>query len=200
MRRSGSRSLRNPKSGWISCKVKYVFLNVNVFFRYKLLFNLKVLLKGKSFFFIAVGFLKVHTQKVHSMIGMFTQINGIFILLDHVNYFYINESIFFSRLGAFKDWDIYEKKRVDIMEPLEQLEEQFKTYKKVFDPKKGSEWLDRKKKKAMGFSEAVTETYAAIKASFANIVALAGEEKRDFMVKEVNEIDERSLVVKKVRN
>jgi len=100
--------------------------------------------------------------------------------------------------GAFKDWDIYEKKRVDIMEPLEQLEEQFKTYKKVFDPKKGSEWLDRKKKKAMGFSEAVTETYAAIKASFANIVALAGEEKRDFMVKEVNEIDERSLVVKKV--
>lgn len=100
--------------------------------------------------------------------------------------------------GAFKDWDVYEKKRIDILEPLEQLEEQFKTYKKVFDPKKGTEWLDRKKKKADTFTQTVKDTYAAIKVSFANIVAMAGEEKREFMVKEVNEIDERSLVVKKV--
>jgi len=58
--------------------------------------------------------------------------------------------------------------------------------------------LDRKKKKAEGFVKTITETNAIIKEAFANIVALAGEEKREFMEKEVLEIDERSTVVKKV--
>jgi len=100
--------------------------------------------------------------------------------------------------GSFKDWDTYETHRVSILEPLDQLEEQYKTYKKVYDPKKGSEWLDRKKKKAEGFVQSIKETNDIIKSSFANIVALAGEEKREFMEKEVLEIAERSIIVKKV--
>jgi len=100
--------------------------------------------------------------------------------------------------GAFKNWETYETQRVAILDPLDQLEEQYKTYKKVYDPKKGTEWLDRKKKKAEGFVKTITETNAIIKESFASIVALAGEEKREFMEKEVLEIDERSSIVKKV--
>jgi len=99
---------------------------------------------------------------------------------------------------ANKNWETYEAQRVAILDPLDQLEEQYKTYKKVYDPKKGTEWLDRKKKKAEAFVKTITETNATIKECFAAIVALAGEEKREFMEKEVLEIDERSTVVKKV--
>jgi len=102
--------------------------------------------------------------------------------------------------GAFKDWDVYENQRVAILEPLDNLEDQFKTYKKIFDPKKGAEWLDRKKKKAESAIQSILATREIVKNSFANIVALAGEEKRDFMEKEVNEIDERAVIVQKVEN
>lgn len=98
----------------------------------------------------------------------------------------------------YKDWDTYENQRVTILQPLETLEEQYKSYKKVFDPKKGADWLDRKKKKAETLAQTVKEHYTSIKSSFANIVALAGEDKREFMEKEVNEIDERSTILQKV--
>ncbi|KAF2369154.1 Spectrin repeat [Trinorchestia longiramus] len=100
--------------------------------------------------------------------------------------------------NIYKDWDTYENQRVSILQPLEQLEEQYKSYKKVFDPKKGAEWLDRKKKKAETLASTVKEHYTAIKTSFGNIVALAGEDKREFMEKEVVEIDERSVILQKI--
>jgi len=102
--------------------------------------------------------------------------------------------------GAFKDWEVYEHQRVAVLEPLDNLEEQFKSYKKIFDPKKGSDWLDRKKKKAETFVVEIRDKKEIITKAFANIVALAGEEKRDFMEKEVKEIDERSAVVKNVED
>jgi len=102
--------------------------------------------------------------------------------------------------NANKNWETYEAQRVAILDPLDQMEEQFKTYKKVYDPKKGTEWLDRKKKKAEAFVKAITDTNAIVKESFAAIVALAGEEKREFMEKEVLEIDDRSAIVKKVED
>jgi len=97
-----------------------------------------------------------------------------------------------------KNWDIYETKRIAILEPLDGLEEQYKTYKKIYDPKKGAEWLDRKKKKADGSIKLIIEDNELIKNSFEQIVSLAGEDKRPFMEKEVKEIAERSGVVKKV--
>jgi len=102
--------------------------------------------------------------------------------------------------NANKNWETYEAQRVAILDPLDQMEEQYKTYKKVYDPKKGTEWLDRKKKKAEAFVKTITETNAIVKESFAAIVALAGEEKREFMEKEVLEIDDRAKVVQKVED
>ena len=78
------------------------------------------------------------------------------------------------------------------------MEEQYKTYKKVYDPKKGSDWLERKKKKADDHINQVLEIYATLKKSFAAILALAGEDKREFIEKEVNDIDEKKTIVEKV--
>jgi len=102
--------------------------------------------------------------------------------------------------GANKDWEVYNAQIVAIVEPLDHLEEQFKSYKKVFDPKKGAEWLERKRNKAQDYITAIKEKSEVIKNAFANIVALAGEDKKVFMEKEVLEIAERATVVQKVED
>ncbi|KAK4326129.1 hypothetical protein Pmani_003317 [Petrolisthes manimaculis] len=100
--------------------------------------------------------------------------------------------------STFKDWDVYEQQRQAVYTPIEGLEEQYKTYKRIYDPKKGSDWLERKKKKAEDFKKNGLEIYTLIKKCFATIVALAGEDKREFMEKEINEIDERMVITTKV--
>ncbi|RXG72762.1 hypothetical protein Avbf_05130 [Armadillidium vulgare] len=100
--------------------------------------------------------------------------------------------------NSFKDWDVYTAKKAEILAPLDQLEEQYKTYRKVYDPKKGADWLERKKKKATDLKRLITDTYTVLKHSFANILALAGEDKKEFMEKEVKDIDERLVIVEKV--
>ncbi|XP_042224638.1 dystonin-like isoform X2 [Homarus americanus] len=99
---------------------------------------------------------------------------------------------------AFKDWEVYEQQRQAIYTPIEALEEQFKTYKRIYDPKKGTDWLERKKKKAEDFKKTGVEIYTVIKGAFTTIVTLAGDDKREFMEKEINEIDERRIVIDKV--
>ncbi|XP_076044502.1 muscle-specific protein 300 kDa-like [Oratosquilla oratoria] len=100
--------------------------------------------------------------------------------------------------NAYKDWDVYEQQRQDIMKPLDQLEEQYKTYKKIYDPKKGSDWLERKKKKAEDYKKTTLDCYAIIKKCFETMMFLAGEDKREFMEKEIVEIDERRIIIEKV--
>lgn len=93
---------------------------------------------------------------------------------------------------------MYEQQRQAIMAPLDTLEDQFKTYKKIYDPKKGSDWLERKKKKAEENKKVALEIYEVIKKCFATIIALAGEDKREFMEKEIIDIDEKKQIVDKV--
>jgi len=100
--------------------------------------------------------------------------------------------------STFKDWDVYEAQRQAVYTPIEALEEQFKSYKRIYDPKKGTDWLERKKKKAEEFKKNGLEIYKVIKNCFATIVGLAGEDKREFMEKEIVEIDERMTVIEKV--
>ncbi|XP_069172218.1 muscle-specific protein 300 kDa-like [Procambarus clarkii] len=100
--------------------------------------------------------------------------------------------------NAFKDWDIYEQQRQAIYTPIEALEEQYKTYKRIYDPKKGTDWLERKKKKAEEFKKTGLEIYDIIKKCFTTIITLAGDDKREFMEKEIIEIDERRTIIEKV--
>ncbi|KAK8749161.1 hypothetical protein OTU49_015707, partial [Cherax quadricarinatus] len=99
---------------------------------------------------------------------------------------------------AFKDWEIYEQQRQAIYTPIEALEEQYKTYKRIYDPKKGTDWLERKKKKAEEFKKTGLEIYDIIKKSFTTIITLAGDDKREFMEKDIIEIDERRTIFEKV--
>merc|ERR1711874_190416 len=64
--------------------------------------------------------------------------------------------------GVHKDWDVYETKRQEILTPLDSLEEQLKTYRKIYDPKKGSDWLERKKKKAEELKKQIVELYEIV--------------------------------------
>ncbi|XP_042891575.1 uncharacterized protein LOC122266063 [Penaeus japonicus] len=100
--------------------------------------------------------------------------------------------------STFKDWEVYDQQRQAIMAPLDTLEDQFKTYKKIYDPKKGTDWLERKKKKAEENKKVALEIYEVIKKCFSTIIALAGEDKREFMEKEIIEIDEKKQIVDKV--
>ncbi|XP_071525118.1 muscle-specific protein 300 kDa-like [Panulirus ornatus] len=100
--------------------------------------------------------------------------------------------------NAFKDWDVYEQQRQAIYTPIEALEDQYKTYKKIYDPKKGSDWLERKKKKVEEYRKSGIEIYEIIKRCFKTIITLAGEDKREFMEKDILEIDERQTIVEKV--
>lgn len=100
--------------------------------------------------------------------------------------------------GTFKDWDTYEQHRVSILTPMDQLEEQFKTYRKIYDPKKGADWLERKRKKAGELKKSIETSYEIITKCFATILALAGEEKRDLLQKQIDEIDERKQILEKV--
>lgn len=93
---------------------------------------------------------------------------------------------------------MYDQQRQAIMAPLDTLEDQFKTYKKIYDPKKGTDWLERKKKKAEENKKVALEIYEVIKKCFSTIIALAGEDKREFMEKEIIEIDEKKQIVDKV--
>ncbi|XP_068218140.1 muscle-specific protein 300 kDa-like [Palaemon carinicauda] len=100
--------------------------------------------------------------------------------------------------STFKDWDVYEQQRQAIYAPLESLEDQFKTYKRIYDPKKGTDWLERKKKKAEEQKKIALEIYGVIKKCFTTIVGLAGEDKREFMEKDIVEIDEKRLIIERV--
>lgn len=100
--------------------------------------------------------------------------------------------------SAFKDWDVYLAKSQEIIAPLDALDEQYKTYRKVYDPKKGADWLERKKKKAEDLKKQIEDIYNILKLCFSTILELAGEDKREFMEKEVKDIDERREIVPKV--
>lgn len=107
-------------------------------------------------------------------------------------------ALFSRHTVTFKDWETYEQQRQAIYTPIEALEEQFKTYKRIYDPKKGTDWLERKKKKAAEFKKSGLEIYDIITKSFKTILSLAGEDKREFMEKEILEIDERKTIIEKV--
>jgi len=100
--------------------------------------------------------------------------------------------------ATYKDWDVYDSQRQAIAAPLDAMDEQFKTYKKIYDSKKGADWLERKKKKAAELTKQINDIYESITRAFKTIIALAGEDKRDFMEKEINDINERKQILEKV--
>jgi len=96
-----------------------------------------------------------------------------------------------------KDWEAYDQLRDDINEPVEKLEVDFKKYRKFFDPEMFAKKLEQKKalwEKTKKTTDTILET---VKKCYNTIVVLAGEEKKDFLDKEVSEVEEKMQIVTK---
>jgi len=95
------------------------------------------------------------------------------------------------------DWDTYDKMRVEINDPVEKLENDFKKYRKFFDPVMFQKKLNQKRDI---WTEVKTKTdtiLATLKKCYETIVVLAGDEKKDFLDKEVSEVEEKMQIVVK---
>jgi len=97
--------------------------------------------------------------------------------------------------NSAKDWDKYDEMRNAINGPVEKLENELKRYRKFFDPVMGAKKLAQKleiweeeKKKADDMLETIKKCYLTI-------IVLAGDDKKDFLDKEVAEVEEKRKVI-----
>ena len=84
-----------------------------------------------------------------------------------------------------KDWGLYDEMRSAINEPLEKLEAELKRYRKFFDPTMGSKKLSQKKATWEDQKNKAEEMYTTIKRCYNTIIVLAGDDKKEFLDREV---------------
>jgi len=95
------------------------------------------------------------------------------------------------------DWETYDELRSAIIDPLEKLEGEFKKYRKFYDPVQGLEKLTRRKEIFEGHKKTADEMMAKIKMCYTTIMILAGDEKKEFLDKEVNDVEEKRSIITK---
>jgi len=95
------------------------------------------------------------------------------------------------------DWETYDELRSAIIEPLEKLEGEYKKYRKFYDPVQGLEKLTRRKEIFETHKKAADEMMAKIKMCYTTIMILAGDEKKEFLDKEVNDVEEKRQIITK---
>ena len=84
-----------------------------------------------------------------------------------------------------KDWETYDEMRASINEPVEKLESDLKKYRKFYDPVMFAKKLESKKSVWEECKTKTDEMLATIKKCYTTIIVLAGEEKKEFLDKEV---------------
>lgn len=84
-----------------------------------------------------------------------------------------------------KDWEKYDELRSAIIEPLEKLENELKRYRKFYDPVMGLKKLTQKKAILEQNKKIADDMFAGIQNCYKTIIVLAGEDKKDFLDKEV---------------
>ncbi|XP_076044500.1 muscle-specific protein 300 kDa-like [Oratosquilla oratoria] len=99
--------------------------------------------------------------------------------------------------NASKDWERYDELRNAIIEPLEKLETEYKRYRKYYDPSTGSRKLTAKKATWEEMKASSDEMYEQIKKCYNTIIILAGEDKKEFLDKEIAEVNEKRAIVGK---
>lgn len=114
-------------------------------------------------------------------IGVFCLIRLLFLVL----------SLPFLPLDTAKDWEKYDELRNSIIEPLEKLENELKRYRKFYDPAMGLKKLTQKKAILEQNKKIADEMFAGIQNCYKTIIVLAGEDKKDFLDKEVRDVTRR---------
>lgn len=100
-------------------------------------------------------------------------------------------------MNASKDWEKYDELRSAIIDPLEKLETEYKRYRKYYDPSTGSRKLTGKKGTWEEMKASSDEMYDQIKKCYNTIIILAGDDKKEFLDKEIAEVDEKRAIVGK---
>jgi len=95
------------------------------------------------------------------------------------------------------EWEKYDELRAAINDPVEKLEGEFKRYRKFFDPDMGTKKFEQKKKLWEEKKKSCDEMLETINTCFKTIVVVAGEEKKDYLEKEVAEVVEKMAIIKK---
>ncbi|RXG72763.1 hypothetical protein Avbf_05129 [Armadillidium vulgare] len=87
--------------------------------------------------------------------------------------------------------------RTQIIEPCDRLENEFKLYKKIFDPKVSYDVIRKRRIVLEECKARANDMFKNMQKSYTTIVLLAGEDKREFLDREVNDIDEKRNVIAK---
>lgn len=78
--------------------------------------------------------------------------------------------------------------RNEINDPIDKLEKDFKNYRKFYDPVMFSKKLAAKKGVWEECKKKTDDTLGMIKKCYSTIIVLAGDEKKEFLDKEVRNI------------
>ena len=97
--------------------------------------------------------------------------------------------IFIPFSDALRDWEKYDDMRTHIIEPCESLEFEFKNYKRSFDPFQGAEKIKQAKALWEDCKSRANDMFRNIQKCYTTIAMIAGEEKRDFLDKEVRRLE-----------
>jgi len=101
--------------------------------------------------------------------------------------------------NSAKDWEKYDDCRASINAPMEKIENELKRYRKFYDPVMGAKklnqklaiWEDEKKK--------CDEIVTTMKKCYGTIIVLAGDDKKEFLDKEVTEVEEKAGILTKAK-
>lgn len=100
-------------------------------------------------------------------------------------------------MNASTDWEMYDDLRVQVNTPAEKLEDQLKSYRKFYDPEVGKKKLEQKRVIWKENKDKLEDMLATIKKCYKTIIVLAGEEKKDFLDKEVSTVEDKLSIIKK---
>lgn len=100
-------------------------------------------------------------------------------------------------VNSARDWEKYDEMRKAIDEPCEKLEAEIKRYRKFFDPAMGTKKLNQKKGVWEEHKAKAEDMLATIKKCYATIIVLAGDDKKEFLDKEVADVEDKMSIIGK---
>jgi len=97
--------------------------------------------------------------------------------------------------NSAKDWEKYDEMRNGINTPIEKLENELKKYRKFYDPVMGDRKLAQKLEIWEEEKKKADEMMETIKKCYGTIIVLAGDDKKDFLDKEVAEVEDKRKII-----
>jgi len=101
--------------------------------------------------------------------------------------------------NSAKDWEKYDEMRSAINAPMEKIENEFKRYRKFYDPTMGAKKLTQKLAVWEEEKKKSDEIVTTMKKCYNTIIVLAGDDKKEFLDKEVGEVEEKASIMTKAK-